>query len=183
MKKLFYLLLLLLFTISLPAQKIGIRKMILVTDITDTNRNILTGYLHSVTDTGINIMDVKKPVYSKLENMRLYKVDPGMIRVVTMKKSRQALKGAALGMLAGAIAGAIVGLASYRDTSPDDLFDFGPAFDAVGGGGIGMLIGGVTGLAIGIHPKKYKVNGDRNNYKRMQLRFYDRISLRGGANQ
>jgi hypothetical protein len=176
MKKVIYVLVLLLTVSGAQGQNRPTRKITLITHITETNKNKTTGFLHSVTDSGIFLMDLKKPVYTDVERSKLYKIEPQLIEAVTMRKPRQIAKGAGFGILAGAIGGALIGLATYRDPGPGAWFDFGPGFNALGGAGIGIIAGGVTGIIVSIHPKRYRISGAKTKYRSMLLHFNNRIA-------
>lgn len=160
----------------------SIRRIILSTRIIDTNGNKSEGYLHSVTDSGMYLMNFKKPVYSATDRSNLFSVDPQLIKSVTVKRKGQGGKGLAIGLLSGAIAGALIGRASYTEPGPEAWFDFGPALDAIGGAVIGSLLGGVVGASISSGAKKYKIDGRKESFRTMQLHIYKRLSKRGARN-
>ena len=176
MKKFFYLLALMMVAISASAQKSGVRRIILVAKITDPAQTQIMGYIHSVTDSGMNLMDVKQPVYTPVDKSALFQVSPDMIEAIKIRKKGQAAKGLGIGLVAGAGIGALIGLASYQDPGPDAFFDFGPGLSALGGAIVGTIVGGITGGAVGSKSKKFKLKGDKQSYARMQSYFYNRIS-------
>ncbi len=120
-------------------------------------------------------MAIKKSVHAEVDRQKLYAINPGLIKSVRVGRSKQAGKGLAIGVLAGSVGGALIGYATYDD-SPNDWFDFGPGFNALGGAIIGTLIGGLTGLVVTLAPARYTIDGNRNNYKAMQLKFYKRLA-------
>lgn len=158
------------------AQADSLRKVSVRIKIIDTGLNETRGYVHSMTDTALYIMHTRKFVHAAVGGEELYKINPDLLNTVSIRKARQAGKAIAFGILAGAVGGAVIGYATYQDPGPDTWFDFGPGFSALAGATIGTLAGSLTGVIISLIPVKYIIDGNRNNYKAMQLNFYKRIT-------
>jgi hypothetical protein len=166
-----------LFTIA-QNEKSNIRKVTLKAKVFDMQNNRLDGYLHAVTDSGIQLKDEKKPMYSPYMGRPLNKIDYPQIQSITFKKDRSIRKGLAYGMLTGLVIGGIVGFASYYK-SESSFFELDPTANTIAGMGAGLLIGGGVGFTIGAaSKKKFTIAGRQDNYRKMQSSIYSRITPR-----
>lgn len=183
MKKLFNLILITLFAIVANAQdSSSIRKVILTTWIRDMHNIEVPGFLHSITDSAIYLMHYRKPAYSEIDRSQLMKMNPELIKSVTMRRKGAMSKGLGIGLLSGIAVGAVIGLASYKDPGPEAWFDLGPGFSALGGAMIGGVVGGLVGVGVSASSAKYKINGSKDNFRSMRLHIYKRLSKRGVRN-
>ena len=77
----------------------GTRSLILKTKITDVDGITSSGYLHSVTDTGLSIMRTENRAYSAVDRSYLTNLTPDRINHVSIRKKNQIGRGLATGAI------------------------------------------------------------------------------------
>jgi hypothetical protein len=166
--------LLMLATTSHAQNGDSIRVLTLKAKVTDVDGVITRHYIHSVTDTGMFLMQAENSVLSEVNPASLIQMKPTSINVVSVRKKNQIARGLATGAITGAIVGGMLGLAAGSGESGGG-FDLGPGAYALGGALGGAAIGGVLGVAFSISSKNYKVNGQENKYIKMQNRINKKL--------
>ena len=150
------------------------RSLILKTKITDVDGVTTSGYLHSVTDTGLSIMRTVNHAYSPIDRDYLTNLKPDRINHVSIRKKNQIGRGLATGAITGAILGMALGFVGSSGGS--DGFYLSPGAFAIAGGLAGGAAGGVIGVAFSISSKRYKVNGQEKKYVKMQNKINSRLT-------
>ena len=167
---------LLMLATACKAQNIdSIRHIIFKTKITGTDGITTSGYLHSVSDTGLSIMRTENHAYSAIDRGYLTNLNPERINSVSIRRKNQIGRGLAIGALTGAALGIITGVVGSSGES-EEGFHFGAGAYALGGMIGGAAIGGVLGVAFSLSSKRYKVNGQESKYVRMQNKINTRLT-------
>ena len=146
----------------------GTRSLILKTKITDVEGVTTSGYLHSVTDTGLSIMRTQNHTFSQIDRKYLTLLKPENIKAVSIRRKNQIARGLAIGAITGAVIGTIVGFAAGSGGGGDKGFDLGAGAYALGGMVGGAGVGGVLGICFSLDSWSYRVNGQKSKYVRMQ---------------
>ena len=79
----------------------GTRSLILKTKITDVEGVTTSGYLHSVTDTGLSIMRTQNHTFSQIDRKYLTLLKPENIKAVSIRRKNQIARGLAIGAITG----------------------------------------------------------------------------------
>lgn len=153
------------------------RHIYLKTVITDIRSQSHQGYFNSITDSAVEFSAVKSLTYAyPIGSPNLSRIAVPDIESVSVKRRGSAGRGAGFGALIGAGLGTLIGYATYKNPAPNNTWDLGPGFDALGGACIGALSGSAIGLTIGLTAKKtFIIKGRQDKYRYMQSKLRQRL--------
>jgi uncharacterized protein YcfJ len=150
MKKILFLLAMLVITSSVHAQRNRYKANIIL-----INGKSTKGYLNALTDSALTIT-----------NRVTTEIKVSEIRKIKMRHRSSLWKGTVIGTATGAVLGGVIGYSTYEE--PDCAgfcIDFGPEGDAMAGAVLGAGVGALLGLAIGANSKDFLINGNVSSYK------------------
>ena len=162
-KQLFFILLAFLFGIQLNAQETS-KKIYKTWVKTMDQSGVIKGYLYSVNETSINLIDNKS-----LDTTNLITIGSKNIDVISWRRKGNIKRGLGYGAAGGALIGIIVGLTTDLELDSQnngDILAKGVARSAVTIGttvAYGVICSGL-GAGIGSIKKKAFIKGDIENY-------------------